>query len=79
MREHELPTWNGVVDNALDELNRSRVALGDARDWLASDWRPLGSPLPDGAGDARMAALELIGQAKGLIDQAKGALHEARR
>ncbi|MFI0454535.1 hypothetical protein [Actinomadura sp. 6N118] len=79
MQEHQLPTWNGIVDNALGELDASRNGLAEAASWLRSDWRPLGSPLPDSAGDARIRAMELIGQAKGLIDEAKGELYDARR
>lgn len=79
MHEHELPTWNDIVASALGELDTARTGLSEAASWLRSDWRPLGSPLPDGAGDARIRAMDLIGQAKGLIDQAKGALHDARR
>jgi hypothetical protein len=46
MEEHELPTWNGIVDSALGELNNARTGLSDAADWLRSDWRPLGGALP---------------------------------
>jgi len=79
MQEHELPTWNGIVDHALDELDGARNGLSEAASWLRSDWRPLGTDLPDGAGDARAEAMDLIGQAKALVDQAKSALHGARR
>lgn len=79
MHENELPTWNDIVEHALAELNRSRDGLSEAASWLRSDWRPLGSPLPDGAGAARIRAMDLIGQIKGLVDEAKGALNDARR
>jgi hypothetical protein len=79
MQEHQLPTWNDVVDKALGELDTARNGLSEAASWLRSDWRPLGSALPDGAGEARSEVLDLIGQAKALIDQAKGQLHEAHR
>jgi hypothetical protein len=79
MQEHELPTWNEIVASALSELDTARNGLSESASWLRSDWRPLGTALPDGAGDARIRAMELIGQAKNLIDQAKGALYDARR
>lgn len=79
MQEHELPTWNEIVANALDELDTARHGLSESASWLRSDWRPLGTELPDGAGDARSRAMDLMGQAKALIDQAKGELYDARR
>jgi hypothetical protein len=79
MEEHELPTWNDIVASALGELDTASTGLSDAADWLRSDWRPLGSELPDGAGDARVRTMDLIGQAQKLIDQAKGELYGARR
>src|SRR5262249_43404857 len=78
VEEHELPTWNDILGSTLAELDHARNGLSDAASWLRSDWRPLGSALSEGAGDARLRAVDLIGQAKTLIDQAKGALHEAR-
>jgi hypothetical protein len=74
----ELPTWTEIVDHALEELNTSRNGLSEAAAWLRSDWRPLGTDLPPGAGDKRHEATELIGKAKEILDQAKGALHTAR-
>ncbi len=41
--------------------------LAEAASWLRSDWRPLGTALPDGAGDARAKAIDLIGQANRAI------------
>ncbi|QXJ27062.1 hypothetical protein AGRA3207_007859 (plasmid) [Actinomadura graeca] len=79
MQEHQLPTWNDIVGSALGELNTARNGLSEAAAWLRSDWRPLGTPLPGGTGDARAEVFELIGQAKALIDQAKGSLYRARR
>jgi hypothetical protein len=79
VREHELPTWNDIVAAALAELDTSRNGLSEAASWLRSDWRPLGTALPDDAGEARHRVLELIGQAKAAIDEAKGALYDARR
>jgi hypothetical protein len=74
MQEHELPTWQGMFKSALQALDTSRSALSDAADWLRSDWRPLGTPLPDEAGTARQDVMDQIGRLKGEIDQAKDAL-----
>jgi hypothetical protein len=78
MREHELPTWDDILSGALTELGRSRDGLSEAASWLRSDWRPVGSPLPTGAGDARATSQQLIVQAKALIDQAQNALEQVR-
>ncbi|PWV71430.1 hypothetical protein SAMN05421630_115133 [Prauserella marina] len=56
----------------------AREALGDARDHLASDWRPAGSALSDLEAEARVAARDRIAEAKMLIDQAKTALYTAQ-
>ncbi len=77
MESHELPTWNTIVSSALDELDTARNGLSEARLWLASDWRPVGSPLTPQAGDARAEALRKISAAKDLIDAAKSALYRA--
>lgn len=78
MQEHELPTRNDIVGSALGELDHSRDGLSEAASWLRSDWRPLGSAPPDGAGETRAEVLKLTGEARGLV-QAKGALYGARR
>ena len=72
-----LPTWEQVVDRALAELDGARSGLSKARDWLRSDWRRVGSPLPGAAADARGEALGLVGHAKGLVDRAKSVLYGA--
>lgn len=77
MKEHELPTWRQMNHLARGHFDAARNELSTARDWLKSDWQPLGSALPPGAGDARHRALQLIGEAKDLIDEAKGVLSGA--
>lgn len=74
MQEHEMPTWGDIFRSALADLDAARSALADASGWLCSDWRPLGSSLPDGAGTVRHDVVEQIGRLKGEIDEAKGAL-----
>ena len=70
----QLPTWAEIENHALHHLDTARNEMSEVRDWLRSDWRPLGSPLPDGAADARREVLRIVGEVKGLIDQAKGIL-----
>jgi hypothetical protein len=72
-----LPTQAEMFEHALAELDKARNSLSDARDWLNSDWRPVDSPLPPPAGTARAEMQDLIGQAKALIDQAKGEAYRA--
>jgi len=43
--------------------------LGDAADWLRSDWSPLGSELTDAQAEGRREALRLIGQAKAALNR----------
>lgn len=72
-----LPTQAEMFKNALDELDLARSGLSQAAAWLRSDWRPIGSPLPAEAADARTEVWQLIGKAKALIDHAKGEAHKA--
>lgn len=75
MRESELPTWAEIVNHALHHLDDARDEMSSVRDWLNSDWRPLGSPLTTPEADARGEVLRIVGEVKDLIDQAKGILH----
>lgn len=77
MQAHQLPTWNEIVGNTRESLNKSRNAASEARDWIMSDWRPVGSSLTDDAAEARTTVLKLAGQIKNLVDQAKDALARA--
>ena len=72
--DSELPTWDEIESRALRHLGTARNEMSEVRDWLRSDWRPLGSPLPDGTADARSEVLRIAGEVKNLIDQAKGLL-----
>jgi len=71
MRDDELPTRQEIFLNALDELSTAYRALGDAADWLRSDWQPVGSSLTDAQGDAKSKLYDAIGEAKAVINQAK--------
>jgi hypothetical protein len=74
MQEHELPTYAEIEKRALAHLDAARNEMSEVRDWLRSDWRPLGTPRPDGAADASAEVLNIVGKVKTLIDQAKNAL-----
>lgn len=72
-----LPTRDEMIRNALASLQEARRALSNARDWLASDWRPLGSELTPAQADARTTTRRVIGVCKDEIDTATDALHQA--
>lgn len=75
MNEAELPTRADIKKHALSHLHTARTEMAEVRDWLNSDWRPLGSPLSDADADASRAVLRITGEVKNLIDQAKSILH----
>jgi hypothetical protein len=74
MNDSELPTWGEIENHALHHLDAARNEMSEVRDWLRSDWRPLGSPLTGAAAGARSEVLRITGEVKSLIDQAKGML-----
>lgn len=73
--ESELPTWGEIEGRALRHLHAARNEMSEVRNWLRSDWRPLGSPLSDADAKARAEVLRIAAEVKRLIDQAKDALH----
>jgi hypothetical protein len=73
--DDNLPTWPEIRAGALRHLDAARNEMSEVRDWLNSDWRPLGSPLTAAEAKARSETLGIVGQVKTLIDQAKDALH----
>lgn len=75
MSDRELPTWDEIEAHALRHLDAARNGMSEVRDWLNSDWRPLGSPLTGAQAGARGEVLRIVGEVKSLIDQAKDALH----
>jgi hypothetical protein len=75
VRDSKLPTWGEIEDHALRHLDTARNEMSEVRDWLNSDWRPLGSPLTDADVAARSEVLRIAGEVKRLIDQAKDILH----
>jgi hypothetical protein len=74
VNEAELPTWREIEVHALRHLDAARTEMSEVRDWLNSDWRPLGSPLSDADGTARREVLRIVGEVKSLIDQGKDIL-----
>jgi hypothetical protein len=72
--EKELPTWREIEAHALRHLDAARTEMSEVRDWLNSDWRPLGSPLSGADASARREVLRIVGEVKGLVDQAKDVL-----
>lgn len=72
-----LPTREEIFTNSIDELDTAYRALGDAGDWLRSDWRPVGSTLTDAQGDARSDMQDAIAEAKAAINKAKDAAYRA--
>lgn len=79
MHEQNRPTWNDVLGSTRASLTAARAQLEDAREHLQSDWRSVGTALSDGEVDASRRALELIGHAQGVIDEAKNAVVDAHR
>ncbi|MGY2025970.1 hypothetical protein [Nocardia gipuzkoensis] len=71
-----LPAREEMFRAALRDLDNARNALSSSRDWLRSDWVPIGTPLPSAAAEARISVVQKIAQAKAIIDEAKAALAE---
>jgi len=68
-----LPTREGMFRHANFELNVAYRGLGDAADWLRSDWTPVGSSLTDAQARARSEMFDAIAEAKAAINRAKNA------
>lgn len=73
----DLPTRDEIFTKSLEELDNAYRALGDAGDWLRSDWTPVGSTLTDAQGAARSAIRTAIATAKQAINEAKDAAYRA--
>jgi hypothetical protein len=66
-----LPTAAEILQHAEQSMTDAYGRLGDAADWLRSDWRPVGSPLTDAQAARRSAMFTAIETAKAAIKQAK--------
>jgi hypothetical protein len=69
---NHLPTASEMFAEARVRLDDAYALLGDAEDWLRSDWRPLGSALTDGQAEDRIRMRREIAAAKTAINRAKG-------
>lgn len=66
-----LPTADEMLASAEAELAKAYQALGDAADWLRSDWKPVGSSLTKWQADRRAAMRAAIATAKTAINEAR--------
>lgn len=73
----ELPTRAQMFANCLSPLDTARGSLSEVRDWLRSDWQPIGASLTPEAGEARAVILETLTETKNLIDTMKNRVTEA--
>jgi hypothetical protein len=71
MKEQDLPTAEDIFIAADQELSKAYRALGDAADWLRSDWQPLGSALSNEQTRRRSAIWKAIDIAKSAINEAR--------
>jgi hypothetical protein len=67
----QLPTADEMLARAEQAMTDAYGRLGDAADWLRSDWRPVGSPLTDAQAARRSAMFAAIETAKATINRAK--------
>jgi precorrin-3B methylase len=65
------PTREEMFDNAVALLDQAYQALGDAADWLRSDWTPVGSALTEEQAARRTRTFDEIDKAKQAINRAK--------
>lgn len=66
----DLPAWPEIKGQALTHLDGARNETAEAANWL----RGIDSPLTPAQAEAAREALRITGQAKNLIDEAKGLL-----
>jgi len=66
-----LPTREELFANTVQLPNQAYTALGDAADWLRSDWTPTGAPLTDEQAAWRTRMWREIGNATHAINRAK--------
>lgn len=66
-----LPTRDEMIRNAVTDIDKAYAALGDAADWLRSDWQPVGSSLTDAQAKTRDRLQKAIADAKAAINRGK--------
>lgn len=64
----KLPTAEEMLANADAKLREAYAALGDAADWLRSDWTPLNSTLTGEQARRRSAMRQAITAAQAAIN-----------
>ena len=67
-----LPTPAEMLAHAQAELDKAYRALGDAGDWLRSDWKP-GSAMTAEQAATRARMFRAIADAKTAINEGRGA------
>jgi hypothetical protein len=72
--EGGLPTFDQILGHTLSALDEAYRAIGDAQDWLRSDWSPLGSSLTDSQARARVRLQSGLAAVKREINRTKDAL-----
>jgi len=71
VRTSQLPTAGEILANAARCLDEAYGALGDAGDWLRSDWRPADAPLTEEQARLRQRIFAAITTAKEATNNAK--------
>ena len=69
--DHGLPTFDRILGHGLASLDQAYRSLGDAQDWLRSDWSPVGSALTAAQAHARSSLQAGLAAAKRDLKRAK--------
>jgi hypothetical protein len=72
-----LPPFDQILGHALSALDEAYRAVGDAQDWLRSDWSPVGSSLTDEQARARVSLQSGLAVVKREINRAKSGVASA--
>lgn len=75
--DHGLPTFDQILGRAMAALDEAYRAVGNAQDWLRSDWSPVGSSLTDEQAGARVSLQSGLAAVKREINQAKSGVVSA--
>jgi hypothetical protein len=69
--DHGLPSFDRILGQALSSLDEAYRAIGNAQDWLRSDWSPVGSSLTADQANARISLQAGLAAAKRELNRAK--------
>jgi hypothetical protein len=75
--DRPLPTFDQILGHAVSALDEAYRVVGDAQDWLRSDWRPVGSSLTDEQARARLSLQSGLATVKREINRVKDGLASA--